>query len=82
MTIEKVKFQSQLVPNLEGVREVSISSPYQPKEVKVIITFQKGKEIENKVKMLVKKTTKVKPLDSNDSSPKEKKDNNPQKYIY
>lgn len=45
------------------------------------MTLQKGKKIDNKVEMLVKKTIQVEPLDSEDSSPKEKDERSPREYI-
>ena len=46
-------------------------------KVKVVMTLQKGKEVDNKVKMSVIKTTQ----ESEDLSTKEKKDNSPREYI-
>ena len=45
------------------------------------MTLQKGKKIDNKAEMLVKKTIHVEPLDSEDSSPKEKDEKSPREYI-
>ena len=68
MTVEKDKFPSQLVPNPKGVHEVSTSSPQQHGEDKAVMTLQKGKEIDNKVEMPVKKTTQIVPVNAEDSS--------------
>ena len=55
MTVEKGKFPSQPVPNTKGVHEASTSSPQQYGEVKAVMTFRKGKEVDNKVEILVTK---------------------------
>ena len=74
MTIKKGKFPSQPVPNPKGVHEVSTSSSQHHEEVKVVITLRKGKEVDNKVEMLMTKTTQVLPLKSENLSTKEKED--------
>lgn len=67
MTIKKVKFPSQPVPNPKEMHEMSTSLSQQSKEVKAIMTLQKGKEVDNKMEMPMKKTTQFVPLDSKDS---------------
>lgn len=57
MTVEKRKFLSKPVPNPKGVHEVSTSSSQQHKEIKAIMTLRKGKEVNNKIDIPVKKTT-------------------------
>ena len=59
MTVEKGKFPSQLVSNPKGVHEVSTSSPQQHGEVKAVMPLRKGKEVDNKVKMLVTKENQI-----------------------
>lgn len=81
VTVKKSKFSRLPVPNPNGVHKVSASLPQQLKEIKTVITLRKGKEVDNKVEMLVKKTTHVIPLDSKESSPKEKGKRRAQKYI-
>ncbi|GAY52652.1 hypothetical protein CUMW_143540 [Citrus unshiu] len=55
MTVEKCKFPSQLVLNPKGVHKVSTSSPQQHGEVKAVMTLRQGKEVDNKIEMLVTK---------------------------
>lgn len=71
MIVEKGNFSSQPAPNAQGVHKMSII------KVKVIMTLQKGKEVDNKVEMSVIKTTQ----ESEDLSTKENKDNSPREYI-
>ena len=72
MTIEKGKFPSQPVSNPKGVHEASASSPQQYGEFKAVMTLQKGKEVDNKMKMSVTKTNQIVPVNVEDSSSKEK----------
>lgn len=81
ITIEKGKFPSLSEPDPKGVHEVNASLPQHHEEVKVIMTLQKGKKVDKKVEMLVKKTTQVALLHSKNSSPNEKKERGPQEYI-
>ena len=55
MTIETDKFPSQPVHNPKGVHELSTSSPQQHREVKDVMTLQKGEEVDNKMEMPVTK---------------------------
>ena len=75
MTVEKGKFPSQPVLNPKGVNEVSTSSPQQHEEVKAVMTLRKGKEVDNKVEILVTKTNQIIPVNAKDSSSKEKETN-------
>lgn len=71
MIVEKGKFSSQPAPNAKGVHKMSII------KVKVVMTLQKGKKVDNKVEMTVIKTTQ----EYEDLSTKEKRDNSPREYI-
>ena len=57
---EQGRFPSQTMPNTRGVHELSYSSEPAPKmdEVKAIITFRSGKEIEQPVPKLAEETRK------------------------
>ncbi|KAH9671201.1 hypothetical protein KPL70_017267 [Citrus sinensis] len=81
MTVEKGKFPSQPVPNPKGVYEASTSSPQQHGEVKAVMTLRKGKEVDNKVEMLVTKENQIVPVNVEDSSPEEKEETNPREYV-
>ena len=81
ITIEKGKFSSQPVPNPKGVHEASTSSPQQHGEVKAVMTLRKGKEVDNKVEMLVTKTNHIIPVNIEESSLEEKEEINPREYV-
>ena len=81
ITIEKGKFPSLPEPDPKGVHEVNANLSLQHEEVKAIMTLQKGKKVDKKVEMLVKKTTQVALLHSENSSLNEKKERSPQEYI-
>ena len=68
MTIEKGKFPSQPVPNPKGVHDVSTSSPQQYREVKVVMTLRKGKEVDNKVEMPMTKINQIVAINVEDLS--------------
>ena len=52
---EKRKFPSQTLPNPRGVHEIGSSNSSRMDEVKAIITFRSGKEIEQPVRLVPKK---------------------------
>ena len=81
MTVEKGKFPSQPVPNPKRAHEASANSPQQHGEVKVVMTLRKGKEVDNKVEMLVTKTTQLVPMNAEDSSLEKKEETNPREYV-
>ncbi|KAH9698867.1 hypothetical protein KPL71_024159 [Citrus sinensis] len=81
ITVEKSKFSSQPVPNPKGVHGASTSSPQQHGEVKAVMTLRKGKEVNNKVEMLVTKTNQIVPVNVEDSSLEEKEETNPREYV-
>ena len=64
MTVEKGKFLSQPVLNSKGVNEVSTSSLQQHREVKVVMTLQKRKKIDNKIEMPVTKMNQIVPVNT------------------
>ena len=57
---EKGRFPSQTLPNPKGVHEIGYSSNSRMDEVKAIITFRSGKEIEQPVPMTAEETEKEK----------------------
>ena len=57
---EKGRFPSQTLPNPKGVHEIGSSSNSRVDEVKAIITFRSGKEIEQPVPMTAEETEKEK----------------------
>ena len=63
------------MPNLKGVYEVSGNLPQQHKEVRVIMTSRKGKEVNSGD--IGEKDHSSYTLDSEKSSPKEKKESSP-----
>ena len=67
-------FSSQPVPNPKGVHEVNTSSPQQHGDVKVVMTLQKGKEVDNKVEMLITKTNQIVLVNINDSPSEEEEE--------
>lgn len=68
--------------NPKGVHEVNTSSSQLYEEIKDVITLRKGKEVNNKVEMSIKKsTTQILPLDFEESSPKEKEESSPREYV-
>ena len=77
MIIEKGKLPSQPVPNPKGVNKVSTNSPHQHREVQAVMTFRKGKEVDNKLEMSVTKTNQIVPVNAEDSSPDEKEETDP-----
>ena len=75
MTVKKDKFLSQLVPNPKGVHEVSGNLPQQHKEVRVIMTSRKDKEVDSGDTS--EKDHLSYTVDSEKLSPKEKKERSP-----
>ena len=65
------------MPNPKGVHEASTSSPQQHREVKIVMTLRKGKEVNNKVEMSVTKENQIVPMNVEDSPPEEKEETNP-----
>ena len=65
------------MPNPKRVHEASTSSPQQHGEVKAVMTLRKGKEVDNKVEMLMTKENQIVPVNVEDSPPEEKEETNP-----
>ena len=53
-----------IVLNPKGVHKASTSSPQQHREVKAVMTLRKGKEVDNKVEMSVRKTNQIVPVNA------------------
>ena len=69
------------MPNLKGVHEASTSSPQQHGEVKAVMTLRKGKEVDNKMEMLVIKENQIVPVNIEDSPLEEKEETDPREYV-
>lgn len=80
MDIEKDKFPSQLVPILREYMKLVLVCISSIKRSKPSWPCKKAK-VDNKVEMSVKKTTQVVPLNSEESSSKEKAESNLWEYI-
>ncbi|KAK9177533.1 hypothetical protein WN944_029556 [Citrus x changshan-huyou] len=59
----------------------SNTSPQQHGEVKAIMTLRKGKEVDNKVEILVIKITQIVLVNAKDSSSEKKEETNPREYV-
>ena len=81
MIVEKCKFPCQPVSNPKGVHEVSTSSLQQHREVKAVMTFRKGKEVDNKVEIPVTKANQIIPVNVENLSLEEKKETNLREYV-
>ncbi|KAH9801818.1 Endonuclease [Citrus sinensis] len=57
------------------------SSPQQHGEVKAVMTLRKGKEVDNKVEMLVTKENQIVPVNVENSPWEEKEETDPREYV-